>query len=270
MQKKFDELGPGRKKKRKSRSKRIVVKTEVTLNRYGTYSELPIYHSVQDILFPSSMLASGRSPSRRAASEKAKERVTLHIGGIGEDYDGDNMDDEYEYKPEFEADGIDDDIIPQEMDLDAPMPPLPMPALTAASDDFPVSTMKVSLPLSLPKQIGTSQLNDKATTSKSLTAPQSADTVDANGGEALKSNDQIQPPPKKRRRKRKSDTPQVLKATAPIIVDIRPLAEEVRAGRYPSMKVYTGEHLNICYLCKTEGDDVIHCEFCVNSEHLDW
>jgi len=277
MQKKFDELGPGRKKKRKSRSRKAVVvkteaKTEAIPNRYGTYSELPIYYSVQDILFPSSMLIPGRSPSCRAASEKAKKKVALYIGEIGDGYDDNDNDNngEDEYNPEFETNGIDDDIFPPEVNLDAPMPPLSMSILPPESDNFPVTTTEASLQLPLPREGATTQLSEKATTSKCVTTSQLADTANANVSVASKSDDQSQPPLKKRRRKRKSDTPQVLKAAAPIIIDIRPLAEEVRAGRYPSMKVYTGEHLNICYLCKTEGDDVFHCEFCVNSEHLDW
>ena len=83
---------------------------------------------------------------------------------------------------------------------------------------------------------------------------------------ADKSKSDEMPPPKKRR-KRNTSAP-TKPAAAPVIVDIRPLVEEVRAGRYPSMKVYNGEHLNICMLCKTQGDDVFHCEFCANSEHI--
>ena len=51
-------------------------------------------------------------------------------------------------------------------------------------------------------------------------------------------------------------------------MDIQPLVEEIRAGRYPSMKVYNGDHLNICFFCKTQDDNVLNCEFCSNSEHL--
>ncbi len=272
MQKKFDELGPGRKKKRKSRAKKAVMvkteaKTEAIPNRYGTYSELPIYYSVQDILFPSRMLIPGRSPYHRAASEKAKKKVSLHIGEIGDGFD-ENDNGEDEYRPEFEIDGIDDNIVPPNVDI--PMPPLPMATLPPKSDNFPVTAMEASLPLPLPKNRANTQVSEKNTTLKSLTTSQLADASNANVSVASKSDDQSQAPLKKRRRKRKSDTPQLCKPAAPIIIDIQPLAEEVRAGRYPSMKVYTGEHLNICYLCKTEGDDVFHCEFCVNSEHLDW
>jgi len=72
---------------------------------------------------------------------------------------------------------------------------------------------------------------------------------------------------KEGKKRKKVDTP-VAKPAAPIIVDIRPLVEEVRAGRYPSMKVYNGEHLDICVFCKTKGGHVFNCEFCSNSEHL--
>jgi len=54
-----------------------------------------------------------------------------------------------------------------------------------------------------------------------------------------------------------------------IVVDIRPLVEEIRGGRYPSMKPYVGHHPDVCFLCKTDKDNVYFCEFCSNSEHLE-
>jgi len=77
--------------------------------------------------------------------------------------------------------------------------------------------------------------------------------------------DEDKTPPTKRKRRKRTPNP---KPAVPVIVDIQPLVEEIRGGRYPSMKEYTGHHPDICFLCKNKGDDIYHCEFCENSEHL--
>ena len=75
--------------------------------------------------------------------------------------------------------------------------------------------------------------------------------------------------PKKRRRRKKSPIATPKKDLCPMIVDIRPLVEEIRAGRYPSIKEYNGDHSDICLVCKNRGgDDMFFCEFCENAEHL--
>lgn len=74
---------------------------------------------------------------------------------------------------------------------------------------------------------------------------------------------------KKTKRKRRPPASTAKKDTYPIIVDIKPLVEEIRAGRFPSMKEYTGDRADICFVCKNRGgDDLFFCEFCENSEHL--
>ena len=52
-------------------------------------------------------------------------------------------------------------------------------------------------------------------------------------------------------------------------VDTRVLANEIEAGRYPSIKLYDGEHDEICALCKEGSDDelLVDCDFCKQAIH---
>lgn len=57
-------------------------------------------------------------------------------------------------------------------------------------------------------------------------------------------------------------------APLPPIIDTRALADEVDAGRYPSIKRNKDqEHADFCILCK-DGGELICCDFCTNTEHL--
>ena len=67
--------------------------------------------------------------------------------------------------------------------------------------------------------------------------------------------------------------------TNAMIIDTLVLAEEIRAGRYPSMKQFDGAHENFCLLCKKDEDyeddeegscrdHLYYCDFCEKAEHM--
>lgn len=72
---------------------------------------------------------------------------------------------------------------------------------------------------------------------------------------------------RKRKLANQSLAPSTLKVLPPII-DSRALADEILAGRYPSITRYTkDDHFDFCALCK-DGGELICCDFCRNAEHL--
>jgi len=87
------------------------------------------------------------------------------------------------------------------------------------------------------------------------------------GVETKQSAQAVLPVVKKKREKRISIANPKPPISQTAVVDIRPLVEEIRAGRYPSMTPYEGDHPEVCFLCK-EGGNLHYCEFCSNSEHL--
>ena len=145
------------------------------------------------------------------------------------------------------------EVITNNRVVDTLMPPLP----SLASKSFPIivgqmpTVSTISTPLPVPSDVAaTSPLIKQSTVAK---APQLTKQTTT---------------PKKKKRKSTVANPKPQPST-PVIIDIRPLVEEIRAGRYPSMKEYNGDHIDICFACKNKGgDDLRHCEFCDNSEHL--
>ena len=53
----------------------------------------------------------------------------------------------------------------------------------------------------------------------------------------------------------------------PPAIDVAALVDEIKSGRYPSFKIFEGEHADTCVLCKT-GGKMYCCEFCGNAEHF--
>lgn len=271
MQKKWDAIGPGRKKMRKSRAKNPTPSTVVSqVNNWMDMKDEPVNTSVIGTSFPQKQELEPRSSSREA-SRKANDRVLTCLERERMDTSADvEMDDEFqpadqEYKPEEDPtiefhhdDG--DDFFPQgTYDAEISMPPLPVPVNVEANQSMqPLCTMPENEVPKIRENVSPITL----TTKESISIDGKDDKHDDSN------NDGEREPPKKRRKKRTTDTSMTPKPSEPVVIDIRPLVEEVRAGRYPSMKVYNGEHLDICFLCKTPGEDVYHCEFCVNSEHL--
>ena len=147
MQKKWDQIGSGRKKTRKSRAKKNSVGSIVNqVSDWMDMSDLAVYPCVMNALFPETQAETEkRRPSRRAASRKAMDRVSHYANdgyGLEDDDYGDDAgearikEEEDEYNPEHdEAFGEPDvdDFLP--VDVDAPMPPLPMPPSLALDLD---------------------------------------------------------------------------------------------------------------------------------------
>lgn len=257
MQKKWDAIGPGRKKMRKSRAKHPTPLSVVhQVDEWMDVGDKSVYPSVMATLF-SSQIEKRVSSRQREASKKAKEQVSVYLEQE-EAHPSIDCKNEEEYKPEEEHSYDENnnvEFLPHGYhDVDVDMPPLPVP------DN--VEAIHTNHPL-IPYPENNTEVNDIVTPTTLVTTKES---ISLDGKEENLPNEA---PPKKRRRRRNAESKAPIKPTEPVVIDIRPLVEEVRAGRYPSMKVYNGEHLNICFLCKTEGEDVFHCEFCMNSEHLD-
>ena len=68
--------------------------------------------------------------------------------------------------------------------------------------------------------------------------------------------------------KKKAKAPVIPKKPPPPIIDIGVLANEADSGRYPSMKRHTGEHDDICFICK-RGGDLHGCDFCPKTVHME-
>lgn len=74
--------------------------------------------------------------------------------------------------------------------------------------------------------------------------------------------------PRSSKLRRKSTKPAHPPQPMPPIIDTRALADEVDAGRYPSVKRNRDQdHANFCVLCK-DGGELFCCDFCTNTEHL--
>mmetsp|Transcript_24799 Transcript_24799/g.52597 ORF Transcript_24799/g.52597 Transcript_24799/m.52597 type:complete len:874 (+) Transcript_24799:115-2736(+) len=75
-----------------------------------------------------------------------------------------------------------------------------------------------------------------------------------------------------KRRKRKvkpQPKPKPLPTPKPLppAIDVGALVDEIKSGRYPSIKVFKGEHEDYCILCE-KGGSLFCCEFCKKVEHF--
>lgn len=248
--------GPGRKKQRKSRAKgarNISLKSE---DDDDDEDDDENSTSFQDSLGGSSVSPPPRK-SRRAA-QKAKVKMVQYHDNDSDDEE--KTDDEYHIGAEGDDDDERDDGGTAFESVE--MPPLPpLPPLTAPQDTPQMPPLPIADESSTFSAQGQAKMCIPRKTDSSI-ASSSAD-------ESSTRKSWIEPP-KKKNKVRPPPVPVNTVSESPnsLVIDIRPLVEEVRAGRYPSMKSYTGEHLDICFICKTEDKDVYHCEFCCNSEHL--
>lgn len=242
MLKKLDAIGPGRKKFRKSRARKVAV-----------------YPEVMKFLFPELQSPSpfkihtpkSRSKPAKAASNEGNETLSsfncqdpsLVAGGDSGDFNpgGDNNN-------------------PDDFGLNHFYPSLPMlPAPTIGHmPSLP------NIPLPVPNDT-TTVLSTTSTSMKICAKALPPCAKDKQRTPTQEDNVETTSKKKKKRKKSPLANP---KSTTCVVVDIRPLVEEIRAGRYPSMKEYTDDHLNICFACKNKGSDLYFCEFCENAEHL--
>ncbi len=274
MQKKWDAIGPGRKRVRKSRAKKShpekdalsVVKDDVQAGA-DSNSRDSVYPEVMVFLFPELQNPSrtGPSSSKRKVSSTAK---TKEIEKLSVLQDGKVQMNHTPTTKTIDSGNSHIDLSSTTIKLaeseiptaceEAIMPPLPDTPLPV-----PVSVAAESPMIASPAPKMNGQV-EVASTSKPVKNEEATSSL-VKSQEDIK--DDKEPTPKKRRRRKRTPVANPKPAT-PFIVDIRPLVEEIRAGRYPSMKEYTGNHLHICVLCKNRGDDVNFCEFCSNAEHL--
>jgi hypothetical protein len=275
MLKKFDAIGPGRKKVRKSRAKKnlpqnIALSVIKDVEAWMDYkSHASIYPEVLVSLFPEfrssaspnpQTLTTPRRPASRIASKKANETLSTMQKDITIKDERDN--DEYNLQQEYQLNNVTNF---HHFDVDKPMPDLPntthtndkMPPLPGVPLPVPVD-VAVASPKIAVSSSGRTILKDDIKIDNNTELKQAEkESID----ESLKTSIRK----KKKRKKSPMANP---KPVTPVIVDIRPLVEEIRAGRYPSMKEYDGDHPDICFVCKNKGGDLYACEFCDNSEHL--
>ncbi|VEU41273.1 unnamed protein product [Pseudo-nitzschia multistriata] len=72
---------------------------------------------------------------------------------------------------------------------------------------------------------------------------------------------------KKRRKRAVKPKPAPPPKPLPPAIDVGALVDEIKSGRYPSIKVFTGEHQDFCIVCK-KGGTLFCCEYCSNVEHF--
>jgi len=74
--------------------------------------------------------------------------------------------------------------------------------------------------------------------------------------------------PRKRRRRAALQKPPPPPKPLPPAIDVRALVDEIKSGRYPSFRIFEGEHDDYCVLCK-KGGNMYCCEFCKSVEHFE-
>jgi hypothetical protein len=73
---------------------------------------------------------------------------------------------------------------------------------------------------------------------------------------------------RKRRKRNPKPKPPPPSKPLPPTIDVGALVDEIKSGRYPSIKVFEGNHADFCMLCK-KGGTMFCCEFCNNVEHFE-
>lgn len=256
MQAHFDAIGPGRKKMRKSRSKKHPEEIMKAVDEAVSLGVCPKQ------LSPSSSKRKKKDSLlvhialNTAQKEDSEHPTPIDLSGKDPDTPSDKANKSLieNAKKGFGTDrSCDIDILlndeTQPVDDKSPMPELP-PMVDLNEDP------------------------EAEATSPSLTEEEKAkyQEIPPNDHSLKQTDGVLEETPKKRRRR--SPTKTVSKPICtPVIIDMQPLLEEVRMGRYPSMKVYKGKHSGICFICKgTENDHtnraLLNCEYCSKSEHL--
>ncbi len=201
-------------------------------NWMSNKSNPPLYPEVLQTLFPEILNVT--------TTKRVKRQQTAGHHSPDED-DGDQFD----FSNYHNANDLQND------DVDTPMPALPTSESSVLSPSVPFHS------LSVPNNVAVASPIVPKSSSKSKTKVTTQQHANTNKSST-----------KRKRNKTPVANPKP-QPSVPTIVDIRPLVEEIRAGRYPSMKEFDGNHLNICFVCKNKGgDDLYYCEFCENAEHL--
>lgn len=258
----WDALGPGRKKRRKSRARGSMnhnVKSEDDDDDDDDDSKSFTYSVGGSSI-------SSKPRKSRGAAQKANAKMAQYQDKDSDDDSNKGTDDEFHI--EEDGDDYDEDSVGVAFES-TELPPLPrVPTLSLPQDAHPMPSLPVPMP-SLPVTGDSSQMSPPVQTKSSSTKKTDSSVASSSADESSTRKSWIEPPKKKSKNRPPSNPTNVVSDSSnALVIDIRPLMEEVRAGRYPSMKAYTGEHLDICFICKTEDKEVYHCEFCCNSEHL--
>mmetsp|Transcript_14099 Transcript_14099/g.16397 ORF Transcript_14099/g.16397 Transcript_14099/m.16397 type:complete len:427 (+) Transcript_14099:929-2209(+) len=237
-----------------------------------------MYPEVMLSLFPelavqvSNASESRRQSSSRAASRKAKEKLAF----LNECQNNGVKAEDVEYQMDIDGDNDNYEDFQLHSNLDEPMPELPplviplLPELPPLDIVSPVAVgAVVSSTLDDLVPVGTMVIPklpiETTPNTAQVTVIDDADKCfDGVKNDSRNSNDTSQ----SKKRPRKKSPFANPKPASTVIIDIRPLVEEIRAGRYPSIQEYTGERSDICCLCKNKDGEMYYCEFCENAEHL--
>ena len=73
-----------------------------------------------------------------------------------------------------------------------------------------------------------------------------------------------------RKRRKRDVKPKITPPPKPLppAIDVRALVDEIKSGRYPSIKVFIGNHAESCVICRKNEGKMFHCEFCDSVEHF--
>jgi hypothetical protein len=264
MKKKWDDHGPGRKKVRKSRARGIRAVQSTALCVVQDMHEFlevsktaPVYPQVWTCLF-GDVTGSGevRKSNKRHASRTARNRiaeVVAEVVVVDEDAVNDvDRGDDHDFIP-VEDNNSEEDVNVR-FDINTPMPELP----NVTEKESKMGELSFD-PLQSP-------LIQTDSSTKPLISGSEGPKEESSTGASQETS--TQGAKKKRRKRAKAPLANPKPIAKDVIVDICPIVEEIRAGRYPSMKPYIGDHSGICFLCKGKDKKIYNCEFCPKSEHL--